>query len=228
MNIYYINLERSVNRRKKMEGIYSRLIRIPAYDGEQIDSYTDINLIPGYDMSPSEIGCSLSHLRAIYTAYKNGDKSALIMEDDIYNSFQYLWEQQLSDLLCNVPSCVECVQLHCINPSVISNMLNIKKKFINWQDDSWGMGCYYITRKGMRKIVQKYIKNNIIHLPICMENKADYNLIYGSLKTVTYTRPLFDHQISESTIHPSHLETIHYKALCVICYYFNKIGRDGK
>ena len=48
------------------------------------------------------------------------------------------------------------------------------------------------------------------------------------LKTISYTRPLFEHQICESTIHSSHLETIHLRALQIICYYFNKIGMDEK
>jgi GR25 family glycosyltransferase involved in LPS biosynthesis len=223
MNIYYINLDRSIERRKKMQEMYTNLIRVPAYDGDSLDVYNDITIIPGYDMNNGEIGCSLSHIRAIYTAYKNGEKGTFIMEDDIYNSFKYLWKEGLRNILCSVPDKVECIQLHCINPVVIEDMLSTKKRFINWCDDSWGTGCYYITRAGMRKIVEKYVRDGIIVLPICIENKADFNLIYGNLKTVVYTRPLFDHQICESFIHPSHLETIHYKALCSICMYFNKM-----
>ena len=228
MNIYYINLDRCVGRRKKMQELYTNAKRVPAYDGELLGSYDDIYLIRGYDMNNNEIGCSLSHIRAIYTAYKNGDRFALIMEDDIYNSFEYLWRENLTKIISSIPEDTECVQLHCINPDVISEMLLTKQKFVDWRDNSWGMGCYYITRKGMHKIVQKYIKNNVIYLPICMENKADFKLIYGFLKTMTYTRPLFDHQICESTIYPSHLETIHYAALCIICEYFSNIGYGGQ
>jgi GR25 family glycosyltransferase involved in LPS biosynthesis len=228
MNTYFINLDRCIQRKKKMEFLYNNLIRIPAYDGNKLESYNNICLIPGYDMNNNEIGCSLSHLKAIITAYKNGDKSALIMEDDIYNSFQYLWRESLNEIISKVPTDVECVQLHCINPDIIANILLSKKRFVKWNEKSWGMGCYYITRKGMYKIVSKYFINNTIYLPICMENKADYNLIYGMLNTVTYTRPLFEHQICESTIHPSHLETIHLRALQIICYYFNKIGMGEK
>ena len=208
-----------------MEALYNNLIRVEAFDGIKLYSYNNICLTPGYDMSRSEIACSLSHLKAIYSAYKNGDKHALIMEDDIYNSFEYLWKDSIEDIIKFKPRNVECIQLHCINPDIINKMLLKKERFVKWCEQSWGAGCYYITRKGMRKIVKKYIKNNIINLSISMKNKADINLIYGTLNTVVYTRPLFEHQISESTIHPSHLDTIHFKALCIICNYFNMNGK---
>ena len=224
MNIYYINLDRCDERRKKIQEMYTNLIRVPAYDGGELENYNDINIIPGHDMDNGEIGCSLSHIRAIYTAYINGENGALIMEDDIYNNFKYLWKEQIPNILCSIPDKTECIQLHCINSVVIEDMLLMKTRFSNWRDDSWGAGCYYITRGGMEKIIKKYVRNGIIVLPICIENKADFNLIYGFLKTVTYTRPLFDHQICNSTIHTPHLETIHYKALCSICRYFTHIN----
>jgi len=41
---YYINLERSKERRNFMEQTYKILTRIEAYDGNKLDKYTDIIL----------------------------------------------------------------------------------------------------------------------------------------------------------------------------------------
>ena len=44
MNIYYINLNRSLNRKKYMEETYNNINRIEAYDGNDLNQYKDIVL----------------------------------------------------------------------------------------------------------------------------------------------------------------------------------------
>lgn len=216
-------MDKSIDRRIKMTGLYDNIIRVPGYDGEKLEQYGDINLSGRFKMNNGEIGCSLSHIKAITTAFNNGDKHALIMEDDIYNSFEYLWKEKLQFIISKIPRGVECIQFHCINPTIIKQLLKVKEMFTKRDKFSWGTGCYYITRNGMKKVVKKYIKKGIINLSTSSKNKADCKLIYDMLHTVSYTKPLFDHQIGESTIHPSHLETMHYDALCVVCEYFTHL-----
>jgi GR25 family glycosyltransferase involved in LPS biosynthesis len=84
MKKYYINLNRAPDRRLKMENMYSNLIRIEAYDGKCLNKYTDIVIPTNTYATAYELGCSFSHIKAIITAYLNGDDGAIIMEDDIY------------------------------------------------------------------------------------------------------------------------------------------------
>ena len=55
--------------------------------------------------------CSFSHIKAIYTAYNNKDKYAIIMEDDI--SFQYMpkWDHNISDIINIAPPNWKCLKL---------------------------------------------------------------------------------------------------------------------
>ena len=62
-----------------------------------------------------EIACSLSHLRAIATAWADGVQTALIVEDDI--SFEYLpaWPLSLQQLALRAPANWEILQLYTSN-----------------------------------------------------------------------------------------------------------------
>ena len=59
-----------------------------------------------------ELACSLSHLRAIATAWADGVQTALIVEDDI--SFEYLpaWPLSLQQLALRAPANWEILQLY--------------------------------------------------------------------------------------------------------------------
>ena len=62
--------------------------------------------------------------------------------------------------------------------------------FTPYPVDSHSAGCYYLTRRGMYNAIK-------------LEGKYTWSehQIFRNLKTYTYTRPLFDHEAVETTIH---------------------------
>lgn len=93
MNIYLISLSSDTKRReileKKFPKYYKNFILIDAVDGRQLSAKeffqqtTQFVLEHRRMMSPSELGCSLSHIKAMKDFLATNDNSALIIEDDI-------------------------------------------------------------------------------------------------------------------------------------------------
>ncbi|MCG8271051.1 glycosyltransferase family 25 protein [Aquamicrobium sp. NLF2-7] len=94
MKVYYINLDRSPERRawftKQAEALGLDLVRVPAVDGRELPAaeldrwrqLSEGNKI----LSPGEIGCFLSHRKAWEMVLAGQEKWAFIAEDDIHFS----------------------------------------------------------------------------------------------------------------------------------------------
>lgn len=117
---YYINLDRSVERRRVFENIFNdhvpALRRISAVEAqnhtirsmylpddstfyaEHVHVSTDSD-IPLGKISETELGCILSHLEAIRTAYNDGCHAALIMEDDASSLLTPFWTYTPADAI---------------------------------------------------------------------------------------------------------------------------------
>ena len=202
MKKYYINLDRSKNRKKFMETLYKDIIRIEAYDGKKLNEYNDIILPEKYEESPNALACSLSHIKAIITAYKNGDKEALILEDDISNIYKNRWKKSIQQIINEAPNDTECIKFHCNNLIKLREMIENKVLYKKWHVREWGTQCYYVNKKAMTKIYNLFYKNNKINLNIKLKNYlADYGTIFQNLITYSYCRPLFINEIFNTTIH---------------------------
>lgn len=92
LRAYYINLDVSGDRRAHIEDQISRVglegVRINAIDGREvalfdprIDPYS-FHLCHHALLRPGEVGCYLSHIKALETFLESGDDFALILEDD--------------------------------------------------------------------------------------------------------------------------------------------------
>lgn len=196
--IYWINLARSEDRKNNFENqlkLYKiqNDKRIEGIDGESIQ-LNDYNVKK--DLTKYELGCTLSHIKAIKTTYENNEEYALIMEDDC--NFEYIKYQKYSiwelivimnnnyndwDLLqlvtCNRPD-------H--NTRLSSSTDYICKKFRNCTV------CYLINKKGIEKLAN--LKNNIF-------SQADY-FLYENINSYYLTKPYFTYNFSsqyKSTIH---------------------------
>jgi len=93
MRIYVINLARATERRRKMQAqadaLGVHLDFIEAVDGKTITDadrrlvdHTRRRRITPYPLTDNEIGCWLSHCRAMQLLIESGDKMAMIAEDD--------------------------------------------------------------------------------------------------------------------------------------------------
>ena len=183
---YYINLERSKDRRGAMEKRFANLKRVEGVDGRNL--YIPKEILSSCKMNVFQIGCLQSHLKAIKTAYDNGDEEALIMEDDICADYFKRWEKSIQQIVNNKPKDAECIQLHCSMKSEVRKMLKIDNDYSLWKKSYRrnSTGCYYITREGMKKI----IKLGLDYIPMNW-NPAD-RFIYDTLITYNYTKPLFN------------------------------------
>lgn len=230
INIYYINLDRSKNRRNFMDSRYNNSIRISGYDGDLLNTYTDIKLPSICNEDKYQLGCSLSHLKAIFQAYKNGDDSAIILEDDIDNKYKKKWTKSLDEIIKNAPIDAECVKLFNNNINVVNNFLKLKEDYCPWNRYHWSTGCYYINRKGMEKLYNMFYKNNIIDISQNLINYvADYGIIYNNLVTYNYTKPLFCIKKYKSLIQKTCINTNDF---CILNHtiktFFNNLRHKSK
>jgi GR25 family glycosyltransferase involved in LPS biosynthesis len=195
--IYWINLERSVDRKIKFENQLEKYNitnhkKIIGIDGLNIclENYKTID-----NLTRFELGCTLSHLKALKEAFNNKEEYVLVMEDDC--NFEYLEYQKYSigeliemmninytgwDLLqlatCNRPD-------HNVRLSKETNY--ICKGFRNCTT------CYLINYNGIDKLTNL---NNTY-------KQADYHL-YDSINTYYLTKPYFTYNYSKifsSSVH---------------------------
>lgn len=215
--VYYINLDRSPERRIHMEKqakkFNIRLNRISGVDDAKLKSliegtYEDFKYaVYGYEKySKGELGCTLSHLKAIRTAYDKGDAIAIIMEDDVSFNLIPHWNKNLEQIMDDAPK----------NWNIISllNSCNTKASG-TYVDDiyCWGTQVYIINREGMKNILNGMNKGEYILDKEDIHNSnmlpAD-RFIYkrsGHQYTYTYKSMFYIYNASDimnSTIHTSH------------------------
>lgn len=219
--MYVINLERSPDRRQfideqaKVLGL--NLAFIDAVDGKKLNSLNEGTIpyknksikyiLQKPDVSKSELGCTLSHLKAILTAYENNDRYALTVEDDVSFSLISHWDETINDVIQNAPSDWGWI--------VLNNLDNYDKsqhgKYIKTTGKTLGARAQLISRKGMEDILHSIYINNEFVLkktdPQIYKLASDNYLPYLT-KSYIYRNQLFstynDDDGMESTIHPNH------------------------
>lgn len=171
--IYYINMDKSVDRRNAMED-QSKQLGLFLHRIKGVDA----NSVPGTrSLTNSEIACCLAHLKAIYTAYAKGDQIALIVEDDTSLMLSQIWEQPLTKLLERAPA-----DWRVINLAPTFNKRRNPKEFERFdpQIPAWGCWAYVINRAGMLEIMRK--TNDGYKLTIEPENmRLSDMLIYNNI-----------------------------------------------
>ena len=93
MLVYLVSLIQDGDRRAELERnmpkLFSRSIHVEAVDGRELrakDYYS--NVLSYYKqssilMSPSELGCTLSHIKALEMFLEANEDNALVIEDDV-------------------------------------------------------------------------------------------------------------------------------------------------
>lgn len=225
--VFYINMDRNPERKKYVEtqlkNIGARYMRIRGLNGYTImdkskDTVDGINFINKYSsLSKSEIGCVLSHLLAIYTAYIMGVDIAMICEDDIVFTTCPLIPN-LEKVVQQAPKDWEILQL-CPNIQDRSRYRKYKTKpgiqYIRRypEDDFRCCACYIVNRKGMENILRHakpegtflLVPKDVKGQAYPWSGEADV-FIYDLAVTYTILPSLFlvNNSDLESTIHPDH------------------------
>src|SRR5690554_7645668 len=99
-NIYLVSLEQDTERREKLKErfpeTYNEFIHINAVDGRILSAKEYYQKTLPYFisqnkvMSPAELGCTLSHIKALEAFLQTNEPYALILEDDVIGSDQDL------------------------------------------------------------------------------------------------------------------------------------------
>lgn len=214
--IYWINLDRSPERRESMEKmfkneVFSEIpnIRITATDGKKDDIYKMIDTAE-YSGTDSEYSCLLSHLKSIKKFNDSKYEIALILEDDCTLELKKYWKKSIKEIIKNAPSDWEIIML---------SYTNLNDKLINWKKSNdyilniWPISSalsYLINKKGSKKLVAdcnnlSCYKDNTYLLNLNGEHRSDH-YIYLNTVTYIYKYPFFIYGDGNSTIHNDHLD----------------------
>jgi GR25 family glycosyltransferase involved in LPS biosynthesis len=208
--IYYINLDTQTKRAAYMEAQFQHWgiehwQRIAAHDGQ--DGQDLSHLLYGKlpeQMNFGEIGCVMSHLKAIEHFLSQSDAPcALIMEDDCDLSVAHHWPFAWHDFFVQIPYDYDIIQLCIINP--VQVYLQLHRRFVN----DFSTACYLITRHYAQKLVQLHCRGAQYQLDQgALPRAVADDLIYNAGNT--FAIPLFAFNIEfKSAIHADHIATLH-------------------
>jgi mannosyltransferase OCH1-like enzyme len=226
--VYYTNMDKNTDRNNfiisQLSTIDCKYTRVRGYDGFKItnkkhDSVDGVEFINEYpDLSKGEIGCTMAHILAIETAYKNGDEIAIICEDDCVFEMLYL-TKPISDTINNAPADWTIMQLYSMIHD--NDLIPSQSDIITYIPRTptckiWSTVCYVINRKGMKNVMD-WVGNNPYKIIPLKENKnSSYEFPYNGISDVyiynicgpSYSvypnQVLVDNTYLDSTIHTNH------------------------
>ena len=219
-NIYYLNMERSIDRKKHMEELFQDpmfrgipIEHVPALDGtkESIDDALDFyQCMKNPRMMATEYGCTLSHFRAIHQFAMTDDPVALIVEDDLSTEFIPYWKKSMKQWIDGAPSDWEVIQL-----SYILFDYYPSEEYETWemQKNLCGTAAYLITNDAAKRLITYLCRFSSPAMPkYCIGSEhplyhhAD-RFLYSFFRTYSTNRPPFTHRDSnDSMIHPDHVD----------------------
>ena len=115
-SIYWLNLEADQHRRIYMEAQFKyweieNHTRISGFDGRTDDVCEYLSGRAPDGITENELGCCMSHLKAIKHFYEETDEPyALIFEDDVVLDISKYWNFKWKDFTSRLPHDCDCVQ----------------------------------------------------------------------------------------------------------------------
>jgi GR25 family glycosyltransferase involved in LPS biosynthesis len=208
-SIYWINLDRSIDRKDKMDILFNddcfkhvpKIERFTAFDGKKINIHSSFILKNNFS-SNNEYGCLLSHLEIIRN-FLNDDTKSIIMicEDDITLDLQKYWKDNLSEVIKNAPEDWEIIMLTYTSQRIPVKLYTENNPHGTYTHrDYFSSGCYIINKKGAQNIIdelydyesQKYmLSDNYYHAPDI--------LLFIYAKTYVYKYPYFIYKYKETS-----------------------------
>lgn len=225
-SVFWLNLDKDSHRREYMEDQLDyweieNHTRISGYDGRSDDVSCYLKGVYPENMIQNEVGCCLSHLKAIKYFYENTTEDvALILEDDVVFDVARFWNFTWKEFISKLPYDWDCIQLTTICTGNIH--IKLHNHFIN----DFSAAAYLITRHHASKIVKNHIRGEKYKLDNKVKPRAvSEDLIFGSGKT--YTIPLLLYSLNlGSSIHPEHIDIYHKQSYDAIYNYWQQNGPD--
>ena len=208
--VLWINLEADTDRRKHMEDQFTeweiedhtRISGIDARDGDGFEPHLS-GTVP-HTMIANEIGCCMSHLKAIKYFIEEMDcDEVMIMEDDaLFETVRY-WPFTYKEASALFPYNYDAMQLTTINPAVV--YVTLHNRFIN----DFSAAVYVLKRSHAQKIYNAHVRGNKFKMDMDVRPRAtSEDLIFESGKV--YCIPLFLYRLDlGSSIHPEHIDIFH-------------------
>jgi glycosyl transferase family 25 len=202
------NLDRKIYMEDQLKNIDVNFHRIKGLNGSNIKNgkIDGVNFKNNFNLSNSEIGCTLSHLKAIKTAYDYKCDVAIICEDDV-NFITCTLNPDIKYIISNAPKDWEIIQLI---TTPYKQKKNTDKYVKRHPQTYYCCACYAINRIGMKKVIdyshignqQTVVLNKTKLTPIGVAD--DY--IFDIVNTYSYFPNLFsvNNTKLESTIHQNH------------------------
>jgi len=207
--VLWINLDSDTQRRQHMENQFKyweieNHTRISGIDARQDDPSTHLSGTVPHTMIPNEIGCCMSHLKAIkYFIEEMTEDEVMIMEDDACFEPVRYWPFSYRDASALFPYNYDAMQLTTINPAVV--YVTLHNRFIN----DFSAAVYVLKRSHAQKIYNLHVRGNKFKLDQDVRPRAtSEDVIFESGKV--YCIPLFLYRLDlGSSIHPEHIDIFH-------------------
>lgn len=247
MKAYYINLDRSPERRKNTENVLRSLglnyERIQAFDGKFEDLELKVITNDKKDKDRKYLlACTLSHFKAIKTFNDSKYEVAIIFEDDICLDYQKYWNFSIESIIRGAPKDWEIIQLGVILGDWVNSYNPTNELYMKWYDTCYSAISYIINKKASSKLI-KLIKDDKLDLSEQYLMSSDW-VIYKNAITYIYNKPLFTYpNNNDSLIHSDHLsnhlrskmkiekylqDTHQYKILLELYQQINQLRNSNK
>jgi len=226
--IYWINLDRSSDRRIQMNTIFQdpvfkdiQIERIPAVDGRNSNIvYPKLNFMYK-QKNDYEYACMLSHLETIRRFSRTNHEVALIMEDDITLELKKYWRKSVREIIENAPSDWEVIQLCYIINGNRTNPNQFELYQRNIRNNCVSAAAYLINNKTAKKIINSIYIDGKYNLEHYIIHHADC-YIFSKTITYTYKYPYFIYKSNnDSLLHPEDLNHHERSKLKIIEMYKN-------
>ena len=222
--ILWINLDTEVDRQKHMMDLFNfyeiENTRISAVDARGSNDVSDL-LVGRFPelVSQGELGCTMSHLKAIKHFYYETDLDYIIIcEDDIVFDTVPYWPFTWNGFMSQVPYDWDVLQ--CAITSTKNLRANLHPRLIN----DFCAAFYVITRHHAEKVIKLHCRGDKYRLDQNLKPRAvseDTILETGK----TYSIPLFLYNLQfNSTIHPEHIHVFHQGPYNALLNYWQQSG----
>ena len=225
-HIYWLNLDADVQRREYMESQFDyweieNHTRISGYDGREDDVSNHLKGRIPDSVSQGELGCCMSHLKAIKDFYENTDDDyCIIAEDDVNLNIARHWNFTWIEFFSLLPYDWDVVQMTTICTGDIHVKLHLK--FIN----DFSAAFYLITRHHASKVLKHHMRGNKWKLDNGVKPRAvseDTILETGK----TYTIPIVLYNLDfVSSIHQEHITIFHKRPHDALLNWWQQQGSD--
>jgi hypothetical protein len=223
-HVLWINLDSQAHRREFQEEQFAYWevdnTRISGIDGRDDDPSVYLKGTIPPNVNQGEIGCCLSHLKAIKYFIEETDwDEVIIAEDDLMLDTVKFWPFSWKEISDYFPYNFDCMQLSIINPAAVYAVLH--NRFVN----DFSAAVYVITRHHAQKIYKHHILGDKYRIDQDIRPRAvSEDLVFESGKC--YAMPLFLYRLDMgSSIHPEHIEIFHRASYNGVAQFWNESNK---